>query len=153
MKSKFDNKELSKRIEKTISDVKAYKDPKELNEIKKIIKKSVPFSLRGYFSAYLILKSGLAASSIEYTNLFVNVGKKHRVYVKTLINFFSKTVNLEKSHFGKIKIFENFSFIEVPKDDAEDIICTVNGKTLNNRTITVNYAKTKSKIEEIKQYN
>lgn len=46
--------ELRERIQSLVSAVRADNNPEELERIKKIIKKNVPFTLRGYFSAYLL---------------------------------------------------------------------------------------------------
>ena len=46
--------ELRERIQSLVSAVRDDNNPEELERIKKIIKKNVPFTLRGYFSAYLL---------------------------------------------------------------------------------------------------
>ena len=46
--------ELVARIQELISSLRADSRPEELDRIKKLIKKNVPFTLRGYFSAYLL---------------------------------------------------------------------------------------------------
>ena len=46
--------ELVARIQELVSSLRADSRPEELDRIKKLIKKNVPFTLRGYFSAYLL---------------------------------------------------------------------------------------------------
>ena len=45
---------LSQKIKDIVQDIKIDSNPEELDGIKKLIKKNVPFTLRGYFSAYLV---------------------------------------------------------------------------------------------------
>ena len=45
---------LSQKIKDIVQDIKIDGNPEELDSIKKLIKKNVPFTLRGYFSAYLL---------------------------------------------------------------------------------------------------
>lgn len=46
--------ELVGAIQTLVSALRSDNSPEELDSIKKIIRKNVPFSLRGYFSAYLL---------------------------------------------------------------------------------------------------
>lgn len=46
--------ELVARIQELVSSLRADSRPEELDRIKKLIKKNVPLTLRGYFSAYLL---------------------------------------------------------------------------------------------------
>ncbi len=45
---------ISVKIQELAKCTKLDKDPEELDELKRLIKKNVPFTLRGYFSAYLL---------------------------------------------------------------------------------------------------
>ncbi len=45
---------ISVKIQEYAKNTKLDKDPEELDELKRLIKKNVPFTLRGYFSAYLL---------------------------------------------------------------------------------------------------
>lgn len=45
---------ISVKIQELAKNTKLDKDPEELDQLKRLIKKNVPFTLRGYFSAYLL---------------------------------------------------------------------------------------------------
>ena len=47
---------LTGTIQLLAGKVKADPSPDELEKLKKLIKKNVPFTLRGYFMAYLLLE-------------------------------------------------------------------------------------------------
>lgn len=49
----FNAEQVTAMLLDAVNKVKTEEDPFELNELKKIFKKTVPFSLRGYVSAYL----------------------------------------------------------------------------------------------------
>ena len=42
------------KIKDIVNSIKIDSNPEELDMLKKLIKKNVPFTLRGYFSAYLL---------------------------------------------------------------------------------------------------
>ena len=46
--------ELASRIQSLVAQLRADSSPEQLDKIKKLVRKNVPFSLRGYFSAYLL---------------------------------------------------------------------------------------------------
>lgn len=46
--------ELASRIQSLVAQLRADSNPEQLDKIKKLVRKNVPFSLRGYFSAYLL---------------------------------------------------------------------------------------------------
>ncbi len=45
---------LSQKIKEIAQSIKIDSNPEELDALKKLIKKNVPFTLRGYFAAYLL---------------------------------------------------------------------------------------------------
>lgn len=50
---------LAGKIQLIAKKIKTDSNPEELDALKKIIKKNVPFTLRGYFAAYLLRESNL----------------------------------------------------------------------------------------------
>lgn len=49
-----DQEVLASKIKEIADKIKSDKDPEQLDLLKRLIKKNVPFTLRGYFSAYLL---------------------------------------------------------------------------------------------------
>lgn len=45
---------LSEKVQQVVAKIKSDDSPEELDQIRKVIKKNVPFTLRGYFAAYLM---------------------------------------------------------------------------------------------------
>lgn len=60
MDNSIQDEVLAARIREIVGKLKADNNPEELERIKKIFKKNVPWSLRGYFAAYLIRQDAAA---------------------------------------------------------------------------------------------
>jgi ATP-dependent RNA helicase DeaD len=136
---------LKGSIERIIKIIKEQEDPDELNHFRRIVKKHVPIFLRSYFMAYLFKQSlgKLESKPNTFTTLFISIGKNRRVYPRDLINLFMKSLKLKRSDIGEIKIFDNYSFMEVSLDHASDAISTLSGTSFRGRRITVNRARKK----------
>ncbi len=64
--------------------------------------------------------------------LFVNMGSSKGLDKKKLVEFISERTGVEPSNINNVKIFENFSFIDVSEFDAEVILKTLNSKKGKN---------------------
>lgn len=140
-----ENDVIKGTIEKIIQKVKEEEDPEELNRYKKLFKKHVPLTLRGYVTAYLLkyLQTGSKKSLREMKTLFVSVGKNRRVYPKDLARFFSSHLNLKRNEIGNIKVLDSYSFIDIPEEYSKRAINQLDGKEFRGRKITVNHARKK----------
>jgi hypothetical protein len=75
--------------------------------------------------------------------LFVSVGKNRRVYPKDFVALFAELEGVEGDDIGQIKILDNYSFVEVDKGVADQIIGAYDGYEFRGRKLTVNYARSK----------
>lgn len=132
-------------VKKLVQKVKEEEHPEELNRYKKLFKKHVPLTLRGYVTAYLLktLQTGEKKSLREMKTLFVSVGKNRRVYPKDLARFFSSHLNLKRSEIGNIKVLDSYSFIDIPEEYSQRAINQLDGKEFRGRKVTVNHARKK----------
>lgn len=146
------------KLKMLTEQVRLDKNPEELNKIKKLMKKNVPFHLRSYLFAYL-LREAMGNIDSEYENrskkdkskpadpdaatLFVSIGKKRRVYPKDLAKLFKANLELSNEEIGSIRVLDNYSFISISKDKAQDAIEKMDGIKFRGRNITVNFAKKK----------
>ncbi len=145
---------IKRKIGDFITIIKESEDPILLKSYQKLIKKHVPFHLRGYFSAFL-LKSLLSGSTSSRSSapraiapgtmqtLFINIGKTRRVYPNDLSRFFQKSLEITPEKIGPIKVLANYSFIDIHKDAAENAVAKLDGITFRGKTITVNFARKK----------
>lgn len=190
----FDEDHFVALLEDAINKVKTEEDPMVLNKMKKLFKRTVPFTLRTYVAAYLAKQScqgfkggrsqhrqdGGARNSDRFqrrerpaatrrqeassapastdarpaprrvvidqayaATIFIGVGKNRRVYTRDLITLLMQECKLERDRIGRIRNQENYSFVELFKDDVDDVIATLNGYNYRGRPLTVSYARKK----------
>lgn len=149
----------SLKIKALVEEMKLYNNPQELEDLKKEIKKNVPFSMRGYFMAYLYRTSkfytapaGEAKSKVaresrpelaDAQSLYINVGKQSHCSPKDLAKFVSETAKIDNSSILSIAFKQSYSFVYVPKKQAQAVIDAVNGQSFKGRKVKINYSKEK----------
>ncbi|MBL7005968.1 MAG: DbpA RNA binding domain-containing protein [Spirochaetia bacterium] len=157
------------KIKLLLEKIRSDKKPEELQEFRKLIRKTVPFSMRRYFAAYLLrdaigrkpgtgnkvsstakrngapkpkLKpAGAPAADADGSSLFISIGKSRRVYPKDLSRLLQETAELDNSDILSIKILDNYSFITVSEKSAAQAIAKLNGIQFRGRPITCDYAR------------
>ena len=90
----------------------------------------------------------------EYaTTVFIGIGKNRRVYTRDLITLLMQVCKLDRERIGRIRNQENYSFVELFKEDVDGVIATLNGYNYRGRNLTVSYARKKEEdgLEEGKQ--
>lgn len=148
---------LSGKIKLLIEEIEKDSNPDELNDLKRKIRKQVPFYRRGYLTAFLLreyLKGGQHSSQkrsrvqmdLEDTaTLFFGVGKNRRTYPKDIARLLREEAGLQNSEIASIKTLDNYSFVSVAKDKADVAIERLNGKKYKGRVLVVNFAKSRAK--------
>lgn len=137
------------KIEEIIGIIKEGEDPLILKDYKKLIRKYVPFHIRGYFLAFLFknLVQGRSAKQNKsignMQTVFINIGKTRRVYPKDLLLFFQKSLSLANDQIGSIKVLANYSFVDLDKKVAAEAVEHLDGKTFRGKKIIVNFARKK----------
>lgn len=148
--TQIDENELKSQVDEILRRILEEEDPEELNAYKRLAKKYVPFSRRGYLMAYLLKyaagaqpKNRKTGSNGEYTSIFVGVGKNRKVFPKDLIQLFADVDGVTSDDIGQIKILDNYSFLEITPTKAQPAIDTLNGREFRGRRLTVNFARKK----------
>ena len=141
-----DNDEVIRgKVQSIVERIRNEEDPEVLNHYKKIIKKSVPFSLRSYFAAFLFKET--LGSSVRGTEplktIFVSIGRNRRVFPRDLSRLFTQTLDITPAEVGSIKVLDNYSFIDIPAALAQNAIDVLDGSEFHGRKITVNFARKK----------
>ncbi len=141
---------LQGQLKSLVKRIKEEENPDILNKYRRLIKKSVPLFMRGYLSAFLFKSMvegdtpSLAASGDgEMQTIFVSIGKNRKVFPKDLARLFRSKVKLGPKDIGNIKVLDNYSFIDIPKDRAKEAIEAMDNIDFRGRTITVNFARKK----------
>ena len=81
----------------------------------------------------------------KMARLFINIGKKQNISPKQIVGSIANETGLKGSLIGTIDIFDDFTFVEVPKDHANDVIKIMKNNFINGKKIKIEVAKEKKK--------
>jgi hypothetical protein len=82
-------------------------------------------------------------SEEESVRLFFSAGRSRRVFPREILGLINSKTAIPKEDIGAIRIFENYSFVQVRDSVAERIIAALNGQNFRGRPLAVNYAKSR----------
>ena len=82
--------------------------------------------------------SGAEAGMVR---LFVNAGRDNNIRPEDIVRTFAGEADIPGSSIGLIKIYSNFSFVEVPEDVAERVVSALQGNRIKGIKINVEIAK------------
>ena len=120
--------ELVSRIQALTASVRADNNPEELEKIRKLIKKNVPFTLRGYFMAADAApareekKSTVREKSeapakreprpipADAKTLYINLGKMGHVYARDLVSLITADGEISRDDIYQIRLHDKYSF-------------------------------------------
>ena len=151
------------KIRELVEEMKLYNNPQELEDMKKIMKKNVPFMMRGYLMAYLyVTRNGGArprpakaqgADRQEHksqkqvpenaTSFYINVGKLSKGSAHELVDFICEKTGLSSEDILSVAYKQNYSFVYIRNDKTEGVIDAVNGQTYKGRKVKMNFSKEK----------
>ncbi|AAO36505.1 DEAD/DEAH box helicase [Clostridium tetani] len=81
------------------------------------------------------------SNSLDYTRIFLNVGRKDRLNPKILLEFLDNNANINKSQVGSIDILDKFAFVDIATDRVGDLMDNCIDKTLCRRKLNIEVAK------------
>ena len=67
-------------------------------------------------------KGGGRTTNANQERLFINVGKNHRVKPGDIVGAIANEANISGRSIGGIDIFDDFTFVDVPKEHASNVI-------------------------------
>lgn len=162
-------------VSQALNDVEMSKEPEELNRFRRLFKKHVPLTKRSYVAAYLAKqaisgnekaelpsylqtsrpprpihpgKPKIVLKEEEAKSLFLSVGRKRGIGPKEIITLIMQNTELPREHIGEIKILENYCFVQVKKEDADEVIECLNNSRFRGRPLSVSYATSKPEKSE-----
>ena len=93
--------------------------------------------------AELETQSLSASSGAEsgMVRLFVNAGRDSNIRPEDIVRTFAGEADIPGSSIGLIKIYSNFSFVEVPEDVAERVVSAMHGNRIKGIKVNVEVAK------------
>lgn len=85
--------------------------------------------------------------------LFVSMGKRQRLRPQELRALISEKAEIPSENLGRVHLFDNYSFIDVPEIHAEKIIQASDGAAFKGRTIEIKPAKKRTEQAQEKESN
>ena len=144
-----------RRIRELVAQMKLYNNPQELENMKKLMKKNVPFAMRGYLMAYLyVTRSGDSSRPSrqdrrpvqkqvpdDATSFYINIGKLSKGSAKDLSDFICEKTGLTPEDIVSIAYKQSYSFVYIRNEKKEGIIEAINGQTYRGRKVKMNFSK------------
>ena len=78
-----------------------------------------------------------------YARLFINLGKDNGFYPGECMQFLNKHLG-GRQKVGHIDLYGKFAYIEIPEEDAENVMATINGTTYRGIAVRCNPSEDKS---------
>ena len=151
------------KIKELVKEMKLYNNPQELEDIRKLIKKNVPFMMRGYLLAYLYVTKNdnraarpariqnaerpekrprqLKPELENATSFYINIGKASKPSAQEMVNFICEKTGISPEDILLVTYKQNYSFIYIRNEKAEGICEAVTGQTYNGRKVKMNFSK------------
>jgi ATP-dependent RNA helicase DeaD len=77
--------------------------------------------------------------------LYLNLGKRDGVRVGEVARLLQESCELSQSDIGRIRVRDRYTFVDVPEERLETIISALSGRTLNDKALAPERAKTTAK--------
>ena len=78
--------------------------------------------------------------------LFISIGRNRRVFPRDLVGLLIQVAGIERERIGDIRTLENYSFVQVFKEDAEKIIGALNDYEYRGRKLSVSHSRKKEDV-------
>ena len=75
--------------------------------------------------------------------LFVNIGKKQKVKPGDLLGAFAGESGMPGKLVGAIDMYDNYTFVEVPKEYAKDVLNAMKNVKIKGKSINVEPANSR----------
>ncbi|MCA6070886.1 MAG: DEAD/DEAH box helicase [Endomicrobium sp.] len=85
--------------------------------------------------------SDTGAGNSSMARLFINIGKKDNVRAGDFVGAIAGETGISGDSVGNIKILEAFSFVEVPRDQADNVISALHSSNIKGKRVLVELAK------------
>ena len=72
-----------------------------------------------------------------YTRFFINLGKKDGISPKVFMGFINRVSGGARIDLGRIDLMQNFSFFEVPQQQAQTVLRVLSGTDFDGRRVNV----------------
>lgn len=81
------------------------------------------------------------AREANMTRLFLNLGKKDRIRPNDIVGAIAGETGVPGRSIGGIDIYDNFSFVDVPSKDADQVINGMKNNTIKGKSVSMEVSK------------
>ena len=157
---------VEKKIDELLLAMKN-EDPQELENIKSIIRKKVPFFSRMSLAALLLkyaagerrerkprpernMERPATAEPVQKQErvipegaktLYINIGKMKHLYAKDLSKLMQTELGITRDDIYLIRVHDKYSFVTMSAENCEKAIAKLNNQSINGRTAKVTYSE------------
>ena len=64
-----------------------------------------------------------------------------------MVGLIAQVVQIERERIGSIKVLDNYSFVQLYKDDADKVINVLNGYDYRGRKLVVSFSRKRDEVE------
>jgi len=75
--------------------------------------------------------------------LFINIGKAQKVKAKDILGAIAGEANIPGKLVGAIDLYDKYTFVEVPKENAADVLAAMKNVKIKGKTISIEPANAK----------
>ena len=79
----------------------------------------------------------------EMSRLFISIGRNQRIDVKDVLGAIAGETGIPGKRIGKIEVYDKYTFVEVPKKFADDVIRIMNNNQIKGIKIGMEWANKK----------
>ena len=90
-------------------------------------------------------------NNVGMVPLFVSMGKRQRLRPQELRVMLGEKAGIDSEELGRVHLFDNYSFIDVPEALAEKIVAAADGADFRGRPIEIKPAKKKGEQSQDKE--
>lgn len=89
----------------------------------------------------------LVIDEADATTIFIGIGRNRHVFPRDLVGLIAQVVQIERERVGTIKVLDNYSFVQLYKEDADKVINTLNGFDYRGRKLVVSFSRKRDEEE------
>lgn len=79
--------------------------------------------------------------------LFINAGNQDRIRTRHVIESIASNTSLPRNLIGSIRICDKFTFVDVPKEYADEVMSSLKMNHLNGRKVNIERANNRSSVK------
>ena len=80
-----------------------------------------------------VVDFGETGAEVGMVRFFLGVGRQHKVAPKDIVGAIAGETGIPGKAIGAIRILDSYSFVEIPKEHAQDVYTIMKERTIRNQ--------------------